>query len=234
MPQKKGEELLFFPSGKFLNLVTAGFKTIYADFIWIEGGIYYGKHRLSDREYPYLFHIMDIITDLDSRFINAYTLGAFLLADDANRIDLAEELLDKGISHNPRKWHMPFVKGFINYMYTKDYKKASKWFILASLKKDAPDMVTKFATWTTQLEKGIEVSLKLWLRFYYNSSSEIMKQKALKGIIKIIENQKVKFRKENGRYPKSLEEMREKGYLPFIPPLGTVKLKLKENRVVIE
>ncbi|MCK4528350.1 hypothetical protein KAW18_13335 [candidate division WOR-3 bacterium] len=234
IPGREGEELLFFPSGRFVNGISSGFENILADFIWIEAGVYYGGHRMTDRRYPYLYHILDVLTDLDPYFISAYTLGAALLSDDVERTDLSMDLLNKGIYNNPTSWEIPFIKGFIHYIYTKDYHEASRWFLLASKKEDAPDMVFKFATWTMVSGKGVEVALRLWLSIYYSSKSLLMKEKAIKGLTKILRMQALRFEEDRGYFPHSLSELKKLGYIPFIPYLDVGRFVLIENEIRIE
>lgn len=234
IPVREGEELLFFPSGKSIHAISSGFDNLVADFIWIEAGVYFGEHRLTDRKYPYLYHIFNVLTDLDSKFLPAYTIGGILLCDDVKRVDLSMKLLDKGMFGNPDSWEIPFVKGFIHYLYTKDYNEASKWFLISSMKENAPDMTYKFATWTLVYGQGIEVAMNLWINFYYISKNDIMKEKAVKGIAKILYNQANRFEEEKGYFPSSLEEMVNANFLPFIPRIDNLRFMLKEKQIIIE
>lgn len=234
IPVREGEELLFFPSGKFIHAISSGFDNLIADFIWIEAGVYFGEHRLSDRKYPYLYHIFNVLTDLDSKFLPAYTIGGILLCDDVKRVDLSMKLLNKGMFKNPDSWEIPFVKGFIHYLYTKDYIEASKWFLISSMKENAPDMTYKFATWTLLHGQGIEVAMNLWINFYYISKSDLMKEKAIKGMAKILYNQADRFKEEKGYFPSSLEEMVNNNFLPFIPRIDSLRFVLREKQIIIE
>lgn len=234
IPVREGEELLFFPSGKFIHVIASGFDNLFADFIWIEAVVYFGEHRLTDRKYPYLYHILNVLTDLDQKFLPAYTIGGILLCDDVKRLDLSMKLLDKGMFKNPESWEVPFVKGFIHYLYTKNYHEASKWFLISSMKENAPDMTYKFATWTLVSGQGIEIALNLWINFYYISKSELMKEKSIKGITKILLDQAYIFKIEKGYYPVSLDEMVKANYLPFIPQIDNRRFVLRENKIIIE
>ncbi len=234
IPRREGEEFLFFPSGKFVGGIASGFESLFADFIWIESGVYFGEHRITDREYPFLYHILNVLTDLDPRFLPAYTIGGILISDDVKRVDLSIKLLNKGMFNNPNRWEVPFVKGFIYYLYTKDYREASKWFLISSMKEDAPDMALKFAAWTLASGESVDVALKLWLRLYNISKSQLMKEKTIKGLATILRNQVLKFKEDRGYYPHSLSEMVEADYIPFVPRLDIGKFTLKENKIIIE
>ncbi len=234
MPKQKREELLYFPSNEFVKATTGGFDLLLADFLWIETGAYFGKHRQTDKRYPYLYHMFDIITDLDPKFIPAYTLGTILLTTDAKKSDLALKLLDKGMADNPELWQIPFTKGFIYYIHNKNPKEASKWFLIASYKEDAPEMVQKFAAWTLSKGKGVELTLRLYLRLYEISSSKIFTEKAIKGISKVLSDQYKQFYMDKGYYTKSLFELYKDGYLPFIPQIPGGRFIIKNDKVIFQ
>jgi hypothetical protein len=233
-PKEQREELLYFPSNEFVKAVTGGFDLLLADFLWIETGLYFGKHRLGDKTYPYLGHMVNIITDLDPKFIPAYTFGAMLLTDDANKIELALRLLDKGIANNPELWQIPFTKGFILYLYSKNNLEASKWFLLASYRENAPEIALKFATWTLMKEKGVETTLYLYLRLYETSSSPIFKEKAIEGIIKTLSSQYRNFYKDKNYYAPSLSALYKAGYLPFIPEIPGGVFDINNGQIVFQ
>jgi hypothetical protein len=234
IPKHEREELLYFPSNEFVKATTGGFELLLADMLWIETGTYYGKHRQTDKVYPYLYHMFDITTDLDPKFIPVYTLGTIMLATDAHESNRAMKLLDKGMRDNPKHWQIPFTKGFIYYVHNKNPEKASKWFLLASYKEDAPERVGKFATWTLYKSKGVEVTLRLYLRLYHISSSKIFREKAIKGIAKVLLNQSKKFHEDNGYYAKSLFELYKTDYLPFIPRIPGGIFKIEDEQVIFQ
>lgn len=234
MPKQEREELLYFPSNKFVKATTGGFDLLLADFLWIESGAYFGKHRLSDESYPYLYHMFDIVTDLDPEFIPPYTLGTLLLASDAGEIDLAIKFLDKGMADNPELWQIPFTKGFIYYIYDKNLSEASKWFLLASYKKNSPEITQKFATWTLHHGKGAELTLRLYLRLYNNSSSEIFREKAIKGILQLLSEQYRQFYEDKGYYARSIYDLKKSGYLPFVPKIPGGEFKIDDGKIFFQ
>ncbi len=234
IPKQQREELLYFPSNKFVKAITGGFDILLADFLWIETGTYFGKHRLSDKSYPYLYHMLNIITDLDPKFIPPYTLGTILLTTNAHQSNLALEFLDKGMRDNPELWQIPFTKGFIYYIHNKNPKEASKWFLLASYKKDAPELALKFATWTLIQGKGVEITLHLYLNLYESSSSPIFKEKAIEGITKTLSNQYKKFYIDKNYYAQSIFTLYKAGYLPFIPEIPGGVFTIKDGEIVFQ
>jgi hypothetical protein len=234
MPQQKREELLYFPSNEFVKATTSGFDPLLADFLWIETGSYFGKHHQSDRRYPYLYHMFDIITDLDPKFIPVYSLGTILLTTDARKSDLAIKLLHKGMTDNPDVWQIPFTMGFIYYVHNKNPGKAYKWFLIASYKENAPEMAQEFATWTLYKAKGAELTLRLYLRLYEISTSEIFREKAINGMEKVLSDQYKNFHADMGYYARSLFDLYKHDYLPFIPKIPEGTFIIEDGEVIYQ
>ncbi|MEO0293455.1 MAG: hypothetical protein ABIN61_04430 [candidate division WOR-3 bacterium] len=233
-PKQEREEILYFPSSNFIKALTGGFDILLSDLLWIEANLYFGKHRKTDRSYPYLFHMYDVITELDPKFISTYTFGGMILADDVKNIPLATKLLNKGMANNPERWEIPFVKGFIYYVYKRDYQSASKWFLFASQKENAPELAIRFASWTLLKEKRVELGLRLYLHFYEKATNEVSKEKAIKGIIRIISTQYKNFYKDKKYYAPSLFTLYKEGYLPFIPIVSEGVFKIENGTVVFK
>ncbi len=114
---RSGEEseIPFFPSGRFLDLLSFGEPTALADVAWLEAIQYYGKHHLGDRRYPLAAHLFDIATRCDPAFRSAYIFGGLVLGEEAEDMPAARSLMDRGIAANPGDWMVPFQKGFLEY-----------------------------------------------------------------------------------------------------------------------
>jgi hypothetical protein len=125
-------ELMYFPSGLAVRVLSIGYYAPLADVIWLRFIQYYGEHRITDQRYDLMYHILDILTTLDPDFDHAYTLGALMLTHDAQKPDEAKKLLKKGMQQNPFAWRYPFVYGFIHYVFLVDYSVAATYFRLAS------------------------------------------------------------------------------------------------------
>lgn len=223
-------ELLYFPSLRFTKTVTFGFTNLAADWIWLEVIQYYGQHSLSDREYKYLGHMFDLLTYLTPQFRTAYNFGALLLVTDAGDRAGSMRLLDKGISNNPGEWSIPFTKGFIDYIFLRDYKEAGRWFTIASRLPDAPEMAGRFAAVSWKKGGDINTSRELWSEIYNKSRNQTEKEIARKYIEEIDQQVIIgklneiigAYRKEKGALPVVLNDLVTSGHLKFIPsdPLG--------------
>jgi tetratricopeptide (TPR) repeat protein len=231
-------ELMYFPSGRFVRAATVGYDNLAADLVWLRAIQYYGQHRLTDLKFEYLGHIFDILTTLDPRFIGAYTFGSLLLTDDAKEPKRALALLDKGMRNNPHNWRIPFTKGFIYYVFLRDFFKAGKYFEMASTKGGAPEMVVRFASFSYQRGGDRITAINLWGEIYTRSENEVEKVTALrywKGLVSEILDEKVaEYRKTFGRYPYALSELVDAGIvrkLPVAPDGDTFVFNWRRKRV---
>jgi hypothetical protein len=214
-------ELMYFPSGKFMSAVTVGYDNLAADLVWLRAIQYYGEHRVTDLKFEYLGHILDILTTLDSRFVSAYTFGSLLLADDADEPDRALALLDKGMRNNPDDWRIPFIKGFIYYVFLRDFPSAGRYFKLSSGIEGAPDMAARFASFAFQRGGDRITAVNLWSELYARSNNEVEKLTALRYIkgllIEMLEEKVLEFGERFGRNPHRLEELLEAGLVRKLP-----------------
>ncbi|RKZ23160.1 hypothetical protein DRQ18_01135 [bacterium] len=207
LPGKGKEELLYFPRRKFASFVSSGYENLWADFVWLKCIQYYGKHRFSDRDFRYLYHILDVLTTIDHRFIPGYTFGAFLLSHDAREVENAISLLKKGMWANPELWQIPFVLGFVHYLYTKNYHEAARYFYLTARYPNSYPHASVLASYCMVKEKRPEVGIKVWSSLYEKTRNRYMREKCVEGIEKILTSLLREFEKKEGRLPKTLGEL---------------------------
>lgn len=116
-----------------------GFHTEFADYLWIRTTIYFGGHLLTDRQYPWLTSMVDMVTRLNPRFYPAYEFAGLLLPDVCGNLDAAKILLQRGISASiENKWKLYFYLGMLYYKYYDDYKNAANFIAIAAQMPNAP------------------------------------------------------------------------------------------------
>ena len=126
--QRLGEKLIYIPSGRFLKTATLGFHVVLADLLWTRAVIYFGDHYYTDKDYRWLYSLLDATTTLDPKNILAYRFGGNLLALEGNDVKMSIELLKKGIRNNPDEdWRLYFLLGFDYFYYMEDYVSAAKY-----------------------------------------------------------------------------------------------------------
>jgi tetratricopeptide (TPR) repeat protein len=175
---RPSEELFYFPSGRLLRGAALGNEALVADLAWLRAIQYYGEHRKTDRAYPMMGHIFDIITTLDARFVNAYAFGALVMGQDEGQMDAGIALLQKGIANNPESWFLPFEAGFLYYLVAKDAKLASLYFSRAARLPGCPDHVCRFAAHTSGRAGYSENAIRLWQEIAHTTPNEEIRRMA--------------------------------------------------------
>lgn len=139
--------------GAQLKGFALGFEGLIADWYWMQSLQYIGDKMLKSEGtinldnlrpmnprllYPYL----DNATDLDPRFMAAYSYGAIVLPGiDAEQ---AVKITQKGIENNPNEWNLYQQMGFI-YWRSKQYEKAAETYEKGAQISDAPPFMRMMA-----------------------------------------------------------------------------------------
>lgn len=219
-------ELMYFPSGIAIRALSMGFYTPLADLIWLRFVQYYGEHRLTDAKFELMYHILDVLTTLDPHFLYAYTLGGLMLIAETKKPDQARILLKKGMYANPHDWRIPFVYGFIHYVFLQEYNIAQAYFRLSSQKPNAPDIPQRWAAFVMYKKIGdLRASLALWIDLY--KSTENPEEKAIAEMyirditmeldIKFLNEKIALYREKTGQGPYTLRQLIDHGLIDSIP-----------------
>ncbi len=176
--EQAGQELMYFPSGRFLKEASLGHETTVADMAWLRAIQYYGMHRQTDQEYDMAGHIFDVVTTLDPLFRNAYVFGGLVLAQDAADVEAGVGLLRKGVSNLPDDWLLPFEVGFIYYICSADMESAQEWFLEAASKPGHPESVERFAAFSAARSGDLKTALRLWVQLYESTDNDYVRQMA--------------------------------------------------------
>ena len=195
--EKSSNELIYFPSGQFISQIALEYRSIIADVLWLQAIQYYGQHALTDRQFTHLFRIFKVITLLDPDFKQCYVFGGTIVTYDQHDPQLGFRLLDMGLINMPESWEIPFIKGFLYYVYMKDYDAARIWFSFASTKPDAPYYCEQFAA-ASMMRKGDYItSLSMWSQIYNGSDNKYSTDRAEENIIEIMSKHLNKYKTEH-------------------------------------
>jgi len=154
VPREGMEDEDLIVQGAKLRGFSLGFEGLIADWYWMRSLQYLGDKMVKSRDdeinlndlrplnprllYPYL----NTATDLDPRFIAAFSYGAVVLPaiDPRNAIDITE----KGIANNPNEWRLYNYLGYI-YWRLDQYDKAADVYEKGSKVADAPPFMQMMA-----------------------------------------------------------------------------------------
>ena len=172
------QERLYFPSGKFLCESALGFRETMADFLWFRFVQYYGAFAKDQNDLRYFDVLIDGITRLDPRFVEAYYFASLVRLTDFADLDGALDWLRRGILYNPDCAKLKFQIGFIYYIVDHDYRRAAHWFETAGRCSDATDRERRFAAFARKRAGDLRVSLELWRNLFESTDSPQMKDLA--------------------------------------------------------
>lgn len=140
------EGLAQLPKGEYLKPALLGYHHLGADILWLRLIQVIGKKRNSADEYEWMYHAFDVITTLDPQYAYAYYAGGVILGDLANRPDLSNRLLGKGVTANPEVWNIPFLLGYNHYFLLGDPAKGAEYIMEAARRPDGPAYLPGLAT----------------------------------------------------------------------------------------
>jgi hypothetical protein len=143
--RRKVERLLYLPKSGQIKLAALGFDEVAADYYWLRTIGYFGGHYMADKRYPWLAHILQLVTDLDPRFSIVYYFGGIVLAMEARQVDESNALLAKGMRNIPSNWKFPFFLGFNHFFFKGDFLTASGYIEKAVLLPGRPDYLPRLA-----------------------------------------------------------------------------------------
>jgi len=156
------DERLYFPSGKFLVEASVGFRHAVADYLWFRFIQYFGSYAKGEHDLRYFDLLLDGVTRLDPRFVEAYHFGSLVAWSEQGDFPKSIDILKRGILHNPDVAKLPFQVAFTYYVFFRDYERAAFWFEAASRCSDATDRESRFAAFSRYKAGDDRVSLALW------------------------------------------------------------------------
>jgi hypothetical protein len=146
-----------------------GFHTAFADFLWIKTTIYFGSHYLGDRQYPWLTHMVDIVTRFNPHFYPAYEFGGLLVPDLSGNPAAGRIILERGVcAPLEKKWKLYFYLGLLHYKFFNDYQKAAVCIATAAQLPGAP--VKKLTGVAESMFKKSSSSGVEFFEFMYSAS----------------------------------------------------------------
>lgn len=128
--------LITLPTDK-IQYFTLGFNNFIADIVWLQFIQYFGENNYIKRtggkkyDFSFTYKYIDVITTLDPNFSYAYWFGAFAIADEMERPDLAMKIITKGIKNNPENWWLPYTAATMELMYNNNFTEAVKYIDIA-------------------------------------------------------------------------------------------------------
>ena len=222
----RAQELAYLPNGEYLKLASLGYRQLVSDLLWIKAVQHMSGRKPKSDEMFWAYHVTDVVTDVDPKFVAAYEIGGVILGVWAGRPHDSIALLTKGIEHNPEVWQLPFFVGY-NYFYElHDPVKAAGYFRMASALPGAPSYLPKLAARMTVQAGDPDAALEFLNRLYKQTSDERLQEALRQRIQEVLVEKDIQFLEAGmrryqakfHRWPKRLDELVQRGIIAAIPP----------------
>jgi tetratricopeptide (TPR) repeat protein len=224
------EILLYLPSGKFIKAASLGFDELVADFLFIKSVLYFGSHYLSDKEYTWLYHLLDISTTLSPHFKEPYEFGAVVLSFEVRQVDKSNLLLKKAIKNNPDYWRFPFYLGFNYFYFKQDFYQAAKYMEKASLLPGRPKYLPKLTSRLYAEAGQPRFAIEFLEKVLQNTQDQYIREEIQRRIkrlkiecdLNMLETAIRKYKEKFNRPPQDLGDLVSRGLIDKIPeePFG--------------
>lgn len=171
---KLNQDVVYVPlQSAFLKFLAPSDPSFISDILWMRTVFYFGVHAVSDRQYVYLLHLLDVITDLSPKWDFPYFFGAAILPTEAESAEEGYYIINKGIHQFPNDWQLWFFKGFYQWKIDNNLLEAAATLRHASLLPGAPLYLTRLpATLATKVGQR-----ELGIRFIQESLKQVKDEK---------------------------------------------------------
>lgn len=220
------QELVYLPDAARLRPLALGYDNVLADVLWFRTISYFGAHVASDRAYPWLASMCDLVTDLDPRAFYAYQFAGLVLPWEAHDADAGIRMLEKGLRQFPDSWLLHYYLGVVHYLFKNDSDTAARWLERGAALPDAPPMVARFAALLRTSHGSSETAIAVLEQMLANTTNPTtrwMLEQSLLDARVALDLQTLtalvrRYRDEHGRLPHDLDELVPAGLLRYVPP----------------
>ena len=230
----KFEDLKYLPSGNFLKGIALSYDELLSDLLWIKAIGYFGGHSVTDQNYDWLYHILDITTTLDPFFEDPYEFGGIVLATQVGDVDQSIAMLKKGMENVPKRhkryWYLPFFLAFDYMFYKGDNLNAARYLEMAAQFPQSPKYLPLLVARLYANANDPEIAIAFLDQMIKSTDSEELKKKLTTRIkevmvdrdIRSLEAARDQFLVIWKRYPEDLNELFMAGLITAMPrePFG--------------
>lgn len=210
-----------------IKIMSMEFRNIAADFLFVRasqflGSRVEGKRALTKDDWMWLYHNLDVVTELDPYFQDPYYVANGLLVWDAGMYDEANALLKKAVDARTWDWWFPFMLGFNKYYFQGKNKEGADYLLLASKRPGAWPMLTTLASKLYYEGGKTEAAISFLTAILKNENDEAVRKKysirldALKRIL-YLERAAALYEDTMGVFPRNLNVLIEAGIIKKIP-----------------
>ncbi len=224
-PKPVVETIAAYPRPEFARVMALGYDAMTADFLFIKAAYYFGSHYLTDRTYPLLGRMIEVVARLNPDLKIAILFGDAAISSMAtpDAIEEANRLLDIGHELFPDDYEFVFRKGMNYYMYLNDMEKAYPFLYRGARMKGAPPKLYWLVTKAMTKGGGYRLAYEYTAAQLAEAKDENMKdllavRLRFYGDLIMLDDAAHRFKAEQGRSPdRELKDLVKKGYVKEIP-----------------
>ena len=227
---RKIQRFAFLPQPEVLKIVSLGYQSIVADFIWLQAIQAMSEKRLSEEAGRWIYRALDVVTTLDPQFVRAYEAGGLALCTLVVLPEESNALLEKGMKHNPQVWQLPFILGINYYFELGDDAKAGEYIAKAASLPGAPAYLSGLAARLYVSAKAPQNAVELLASLYEHAADgdarQVLEQRLKQAIverdIQVLEAAIGRYRDRFSYPPDQLGDLVAQGVLRVLPgdPFG--------------
>lgn len=223
LPQSESDEYAF--SSSVMKITSLEFNGLASDYLFLKAMIDIGAHKspkeISALQWNRFYHILDVSSDLDPYFVDPYYIGNSFLTWEANMIQEANGLLEKGSQSREWDWTLPFFIGFNYYFFLQENEKASEKLMDAYRRNPEPtlaSLASRLAFKASRTENAIAFLEEILAK----TDDEPLKEryeirlKSLRNIL-MLEQAVMAYKKKYARNPDKVEALIQAHLLLAVP-----------------
>lgn len=226
----KIQRFMFLPQAQVLRVASLGYQGVVADFIWIQVVQAMGEKKVSEEAGRWIYRALDVVTTLDSKFVQAYEVGGLALCTLVVLPEESNALLEKGMKHNPQVWQLPFYMGINYYFEFGDDAKAAEYVARAARLPAAPAYLSGLAARLYVSAKAPQNAVELMASLYEQAADgevrQVLEQRLKEAVVErdlqVLEEGIRRYRDRFSNQPDQLEDLVVQGVLNTLPhdPFG--------------
>jgi hypothetical protein len=221
----RSDEPVYLPRADYLRPMSLGWQNVLADAIWFRTISYFGEHYRSDRTYPWLAQMCELVTDLDPRAEHVYRFAGFILPWEADQAEAGIPQREKGPRHFPDARLLHYYAGFHHYFFRDDYAQALAHLRRAMQLPGVHPAVARLAAGLAAEQYGPETTLAFFSELERNVDSADLRHVLRNSMVEVrlaaalqrVEAAADAYRQRSGRWPATVDEIVQAGMLPALP-----------------
>lgn len=218
-------EFMRLPDAGQLKVASLGYESLVADVLWLKTVQHMGEKTISGEGYDWIYKALDTVTTLDPEFLAPYEVGGLILTILAEKTELSNRLLEKGVKHCPDVWQLKLYLGFNHFYFLKDYKTAAHYISQAAAIKGSPPYLPVLASRLYVQADDPAYALEFLMRMYESTEDKKLRYKMkkqidlLKSEVLVRELQKIAdlYKERTHSQAHDLNELVRTGFLRRIP-----------------